>query len=133
MANPEKIAPATKYGGKIVECQPGRIADREVERHDRVHRDDQRRRQAGQEQVGRPVAMPVPRRAPPAHRQERRRCTAPSDSWPGPASVARSGISPTYQNKSDTVAYVETAKTSQISGLRHCGQSAIVLGYGSSQ
>jgi hypothetical protein len=25
MAIPEKIAPATKYGGKIVECQPGRI------------------------------------------------------------------------------------------------------------
>ena len=23
MANPEKIAPATKYGGKIVVCQPG--------------------------------------------------------------------------------------------------------------
>ena len=39
-------------------------------RDDRVHRDDQRRRQAGQEQVGRPVALPVPRRAPPAHRQE---------------------------------------------------------------
>ena len=23
IAKPEKIAPATKYGGKIVECQPG--------------------------------------------------------------------------------------------------------------
>ena len=23
MAKPEKMAPATKYGGKIVECQPG--------------------------------------------------------------------------------------------------------------
>ena len=23
MANPLKMAPATKYGGKIVECQPG--------------------------------------------------------------------------------------------------------------
>ena len=23
IANPEKIAPATKYGGKIVVCQPG--------------------------------------------------------------------------------------------------------------
>jgi hypothetical protein len=23
MPNPEKIAPATKYGGKIVVCQPG--------------------------------------------------------------------------------------------------------------
>ena len=26
MANPLKIAPATKYGGKIVECQPGMTA-----------------------------------------------------------------------------------------------------------
>ena len=25
MANPEKIAPTTKNGGKIVECQPGTI------------------------------------------------------------------------------------------------------------
>ena len=26
IAKPEKIAPATKYGGKIVACQPGTIA-----------------------------------------------------------------------------------------------------------
>jgi hypothetical protein len=25
MAKPEKMAPATKYGGKMVVCQPGRI------------------------------------------------------------------------------------------------------------
>ena len=24
IASPEKIAPVTKYGGKIVECQPGK-------------------------------------------------------------------------------------------------------------
>ncbi len=48
----------------------GQNRDREVERHDRVHRDDQRRRQPRQQQVGRPVAMPVPGRASPAHRQE---------------------------------------------------------------
>ena len=48
-------------------------------------------------------------------------------------SVARSGTSPTYQNISDTVRYVETAKMSQMSGLRNCGQIPIVLGYGSSQ
>jgi hypothetical protein len=38
-----------------------------------------------------------------------------------------------YQNSSDTVAYVLTANTSHISGLRHCGQRPIVFGYGSSQ
>src|SRR3954452_7309723 len=47
--------------------------------------------------------------------------------------VARSGIRPTYQNISDTVAYVETANTSHISGLRNCGHSVIVFGYGKSQ
>src|SRR5512141_200351 len=48
-------------------------------------------------------------------------------------SVARSGISPTYQKSSDTVAYVDTANTSHISGLRNCGHSVIVFGYGKSQ
>src|SRR6266704_3712991 len=47
--------------------------------------------------------------------------------------VARSGIRPTNQKSADTVAYVETANTSQMSGLRNCGQTPIVLGYGSSQ
>src|SRR5436189_4470713 len=40
---------------------------------------------------------------------------------------------PTNQKSSDTVAYVETANTSQISGLLNCGQTFIVFGYGSSQ
>src|SRR5689334_14655273 len=47
--------------------------------------------------------------------------------------VARSGTSPTNQKSSDTVAYVETANTSQISGLLNCGQTPIVFGYGNSQ
>jgi hypothetical protein len=47
--------------------------------------------------------------------------------------VARSGISPTYQNSAETVAYVDTANTSHISGLRNCGQRPIVFGYGKSQ
>jgi hypothetical protein len=37
-------------------------------------------------------------------------------------------MSPTYQKSSETVAYVETAKTSHISGLRNCGHSDIVFG-----
>src|SRR4051812_44822519 len=35
--------------------------------------------------------------------------------------VARSGTMPRYQNSTDVVRYVETAKTSHISGLRNCG------------
>ena len=38
-----------------------------------------------------------------------------------------------YQNRIDVVAYVDTANTSHISGLRNCGQSDIVFGYGKSQ
>ena len=37
------------------------------------------------------------------------------------------------QNRNDTVAYVDTAKTSQMSGLLNCGQTPMVLGYGNSQ
>src|SRR5579884_3691180 len=48
-------------------------------------------------------------------------------------SVARSGIKPTNQKSSDTVAYVDTANTSQMSGLRNCGHTPIVFGYGNSQ
>ena len=47
--------------------------------------------------------------------------------------MARSGINPVYQKRNDTVAYVDTAKTSQINGLRNCGQSVIVFGYGNIQ
>jgi hypothetical protein len=47
--------------------------------------------------------------------------------------AARSGMSPVDQNRSDTVPYVDTAKTSQMSGLRKFGQSVIVFGYGNSQ
>src|ERR1700679_4023039 len=40
---------------------------------------------------------------------------------------------PMYQNTIEIVAYVETANTSQASGLRNCGQTFIVFGYGNSQ
>ena len=40
---------------------------------------------------------------------------------------------PTYQNSSDTVAYVLTANTSHSSGLRKFGQTDIWFGYGASQ
>ena len=36
IAKPEKTAPATKYGGKIVVCQPGMTRGREVEAKRRV-------------------------------------------------------------------------------------------------
>src|SRR5262249_38710013 len=45
-------------------------------------------------------------------------------------SVAKSGIMPMYQNSSDTVMYVLTAKTSQSRGERKLGQMALALGIG---
>src|SRR6478609_814840 len=59
--------------------------------------------------------------------------TRPTRDWERSRSVARSGMRPTNQNSAETVAYVETAKTSQTSGLRNCGQTPIVFGYGKSQ
>ena len=38
-----------------------------------------------------------------------------------------------YQNTTEIVAYVETAKTSHASGERNCGHTFIVFGYGNSQ
>ena len=40
---------------------------------------------------------------------------------------------PTNQKRAEIVAYVETAKTSHMRGLRNCGQRPIVFGYGNSQ
>ena len=47
--------------------------------------------------------------------------------------VAKSGMSPTYQKTNEIVPYVLTANTSHTSGLRNCGHSCIVFGYGVSQ
>ena len=45
-------------------------ADREVEAHDRVDREDERRRESREEQIDVLVPLPVTRRSPPAERQE---------------------------------------------------------------
>src|SRR4051812_13858350 len=68
IANPEKMAPATKYGGKIVECQPG-SCDGEVAGDHAVHREHQRRRQAGQQAIDDPIVAQVLGRAAPAQRE----------------------------------------------------------------
>jgi hypothetical protein len=47
--------------------------------------------------------------------------------------VARSGTMPMYQKTTEIVAYVETAKTSHISGERNCGHTVMVKGSGSIQ
>ena len=100
IAKPEKMAPATKYGGKIVVCQPGSDRGREVERHDGVHREHQRRREAGQDQVGLLVVAPVAGRAAPAEASSAVDVLARTSLVARSRSVARSGTRPTYQNSS---------------------------------
>src|ERR1043166_7651620 len=114
------MAPATKYGGKKVLCQPGTIAivksklttvwtestsgvARPASSSDAVSYTLQCRADPRQ-----PIAsMPYANLAKRLVVRSRR--------------VARSGMRPTYQNSADTVAYVETAKTSHTSGLRKLG------------
>ena len=48
---------------------PGQLGDREVEADDGVDGHDERRREAGEEQVGHLVPLPVPRGASPAERE----------------------------------------------------------------
>ncbi len=81
----------------------GHDRGREVERHDRVHRKHQRRRNAGQNQVGLFVVAPVPGRPAPAEAEE---CRKPSDEVHCARSrrVARSGTRPMNQNSTETVA-----------------------------
>ena len=103
IAKPEKMAPATKYGGKIVVCQPGMMRHGEVEGHDRVHREHQRRRQAGEQQVADLVVAPVPARAAPAEREDAVDDALRRASCDESRSAARSGMRPRYQNSSETV------------------------------
>src|SRR5216684_3548810 len=123
------MAPATKYGGKIVVCQPGTMPVAKSKLTTVCTE-----RTSG-------VASPASSKYADWYRCQ---CRAdprhPIDSIPKitccqrlfarSRSVARSGNNPTNQNNSETVPYVDTAKTSQISGLRNCGQIPIVLGYG---
>ena len=53
IAKPPKMAPATKYGGKIVVCQPGMTDVAKSNETTECTREHQRRRDAGQDQVAR--------------------------------------------------------------------------------
>src|SRR5262245_55008559 len=107
IANPAKIAPATKYGGKMVACQPG-ICDTEKSR-DTI--------ECTESTSG--VESPANSRYAISYRcQCRALPRQPHESNPyanlnflsfaRSRRVARSGIKPTYQNSSEIVAYVDT-------------------------
>src|SRR6476469_3397769 len=118
---PEKIAPATKYGGKIVVCQPGRLAI--AKSNDTTEWTDNT---SGVENAARN------RYARAKCRHSRSEFRHPNDSTPKiclrtgcvsrSRSTAISGINPMNRNVAETVRYVSTANTSHTSGLLNCGQ-----------
>src|SRR5215470_8494896 len=110
------MAPATKYGGKIVVCHPGRMETAKsklttvcTESTSGVAKpasnsDAVSYRCQWLADPRHPIArIPYVARAQRFEVRSRR--------------VARSGSRPTNQNNSEIVAYVETANTSQTSGL----------------
>ena len=70
IAKPLKMAPATKYGGKMRRVPAGQLRDGEVEAHHAMHREHQRRGQGGQDHVGLFVNVPVAVAAPPAEGED---------------------------------------------------------------
>src|SRR5580700_4260724 len=126
------MAPATKYGGKIVVCHPAIAATAKsklmtectlstsgVESPASSSEADSYRIQCRVDPRQPRLASPYMYFANGIVARSR--------------SVPRSGIMPMYQNTTEIAAYVETAKTSHASGLRNCGQTFIVFGYGNSQ
>src|ERR1035437_5486448 len=126
------MAPATKYGGKKVPCHPGTIAIVKSKLTTVCTESTSGVASPASNSVA--VSYTLQCRAEP--RQPiaiTPYTTRATRLWVRSRSVARSGIRPTYQNSSDTVAYVETANTSHTSGLRKFGCTPMVLGYGNNQ
>src|SRR5688572_20298540 len=129
---PEKIAPATKYGGKIVVCHPGVMAM--AKSNDTTECTDST---SGVENAARKRYIRA------KWRHSRSEFRHPNDSTARirlrigfvsrSRSTAMSGMSPTYRNVLETVRYVEIAKTSHTSGLLKFGQMRRQFGYGINQ
>src|SRR5687767_4744630 len=123
------MAPATKYGGKMVVCHPGMT---EVAKSKLTIVCTERT--SG-------VASPARTRdndscrcqclAAPVHPNARKVYSLFLKPFALSLTVAKSGTSPVYQKRSDTVKYVEIANKSQSSGELKLGHKGpLVLGYG---
>ncbi len=112
MAKPEKIAPATKYGGKMVVCQPG-ITEVAKSKDTMVCTESTRgwKDPLAPGRVTRGAASAwwsrSSRRRQLPYKYLRSLVLALS------RTVAKSGSRPEYQNSRETVKYVEIANTSQ--------------------
>src|SRR3954468_13209234 len=132
MPIPEKIAPATKYGGKIVACQPGASAI--AKSNDTTECTEST---SGVENAARKRYIRAKCRHSCSEFRQPNDITARIRLRTGfvarSRSTAMSGTRPTYRNVADTVRYVEMANTSQTSGLLKFGQMSRQFGYGISQ
>src|SRR5687768_10065013 len=132
MPMPEKIAPATKYGGKIVACQPGVSAIAKSKDTTECTESTSGVLNAARNRYARVK-----------WRHSLSELRQPSESAEKIAlrtgfvsrsrNTAMSGMRPMYRNVLETVRYVRIAKTSHTSGLLNCGQSRRQFGYGISQ
>src|SRR5215207_2634871 len=132
MPIPEKIAPATKYGGKIVACQPGVSAI--AKSNDTTEWTDST---SGVAKAARNRYARV------KCRHSRSEFRHPSESaerialrtgfFSRSRRIAISGIKPMYKNVLEIVRYVRIANTSQTSGLFGFGQMSRQFGYGINQ
>src|SRR5215472_2833673 len=132
MPMPEKMAPATKYGGKIVACQPGVSAI--AKSNDTT--------ECTESTSG--VANAARKRyARVKWRHSRSELRHPSESidrmdfrtgfFSRSRRIAMSGINPTYRNVLEIVRYVRMANTSHTRGLFGFGQMSRQFGYAISQ
>src|SRR5579871_84503 len=129
---PEKIAPATKYGAKIVVCHPG--TSDIAKSNDTMECTEST---SGVENAARN------RYARAKWRHSASEFLQPNEStdricfligfFSASRSVATSGIRPMKRNVVEIVRYVEMANTSHTSGLLKFGQIRRQLGYGISQ
>src|SRR6185503_20696129 len=129
---PEKIAPATKYGGKIVVCHPGLMAI--AKSNDTTECTDST---SGVENAAKNKYIRAKCRHSLSEFRHPNESTARIRLRTGFVSRSRrtamSGMSPTYRNVLETVRYVEIANTSHTSGLLKFGQMSRQFGYGTSQ
>src|ERR1700733_837391 len=119
---PEKIAPATKYGGKIVACQPGVFAIAKSNDTTECTESTSGVLNAARNRYARAKCRHSASEF--LHPKERtEKICFLIGFFSASRSVATSGIRPMNRNVVEIVRYVEIANTSHTSGLLNCGQS----------
>src|SRR6201996_5972965 len=114
MANPEKIAPATKYGGKMVVCHPG--SNEVAKSIDTMVCTESTSGVDIPANISDTVSKRCQVFTEPVQPNEHTEYILRRIPVARSRMVARSGSKPVYQNNNDTEKYVEIANTSHTSG-----------------